>query len=87
MTNANDPAMPTLIYDNYSGKPNGHYEGLTKLEAFTKAAMQGLCANSDILNQNMDWEEREHTIGRLSALIAHATIAALNVEAEKEGGK
>lgn len=40
--NGNDPAYPTLIYEEKSGKPIAHREGLTKREMFAMAAMQGL---------------------------------------------
>lgn len=38
----NDPAYPTLLYDEPSGRPNSHRLGLTKREMFAMAAMQGI---------------------------------------------
>ena len=45
MTNANDPVIPHLTYNQTSGNANGFIEGLTKREYFAAMAMQGLIAN------------------------------------------
>lgn len=37
-----DPAYPTLVYDELTGKPNGHYEGITVLDALAIKAMQAI---------------------------------------------
>lgn len=40
-----DPAYPTLIYNEYSGEPNGHFEGVTLLDAFAMSVLNGLYAS------------------------------------------
>lgn len=63
-TNPNDNAYPLFA--------NGQLrDGLTKLEAFTMAAMQGLCANPDLSKRNGE-------IGETAVGIAQATLRALN---------
>jgi hypothetical protein len=47
------------------------YDGLTKLEAFTMAAMQGLCANPN------SWDVSNETIASASVNLAKATLEAL----------
>lgn len=56
--------------------PSQNFAGLTKLEAFTMAAMQGLCANTD-------WTDNTD-VGNLSVAIAKTTLDALE---KPEGGE
>ena len=45
MTNGNDLASPTLLYNSATGEANGHELGLTKREYFAAMAVQGLLAH------------------------------------------
>jgi len=67
--------MPTLFYNQMTGEPNGHSPGLTKLEAFTLAAMQGLCARDIPLSSVRI--DQDH-LAEEATRIAQATIEALN---------
>lgn len=44
MINPNDPAFPTQLYNEISGKPNGFREGLSIRAELAARAMQGLLA-------------------------------------------
>lgn len=39
MKNSDQPAFPTLLYNEVNGQPNGHRQGLTKREHFAAMAM------------------------------------------------
>lgn len=69
-TNPNDPASP--VENWHDEKEN--MPGLSKLEAFTMAAMQGLC--NGYFDKGNDIKPAE--IGEAAAFIAKATIQALN---------
>ncbi|HEU4344024.1 MAG TPA: hypothetical protein VFU31_20915 [Candidatus Binatia bacterium] len=63
-TNPDEPAFPTL---------NSRRAGLSRLEIFTLAAMQGLITTG--------WTGRENDLGACAVLYARATLAALEKEA------
>ena len=65
MNNQNEPAYPVLDPSDYLG--------LTKMEAFTMAAMHGICANSDDRAVGLVAEER----AEIAVKIAKATLAEL----------
>jgi len=69
-TEPNDSAYPMVLNDDNFNSSN-HQWGLSKLEAFTLAAMQGLCAASGNVYSS-------DQIGKDSVKIALKTIAALN---------
>jgi hypothetical protein len=69
-TNPDDTAYPVAESD-YSSVAYG----MTKREAFVKAAMMGLAANRG--NTNVD----RHSLGMWAVELAEATIAALNESA------
>lgn len=79
MINPNDPAYPDSIcvdqYGNVHATSNySHFQGMTKLEEFTKAAMQGLCAGIEPGITDADIKN----ISSAAVLIAKATIEQLN---------
>lgn len=41
----NDPAMPTLFYNEITGQANGHSAGLTIRQEFAVRAMQGIISS------------------------------------------
>jgi len=74
------PAYP-IGPDSSLNYPNEN--GLTKLEAFTMAAMQGLCANTRFLQQTEGLQEREHgatwdCLAMNAVEIAKATLSELS---------
>ena len=74
MTNVNDPVH------SFFSEDNGNIIGLTKLEAFTLEAMQGLCSNPAFVRLYDDGSGiniRNH-LSPASVKIAKDTIAALN---------
>lgn len=71
MTNPNDPAFPVNPTDS-AGSIAEYTPGLTKREAFIKAAMQGYCSNP-LLER-----ETEIDIAFLAVRQADATIAEMN---------
>ncbi len=75
MTKANEPANPTLTYNVTTGKPDGHYLGLTKRELFAAKAMQGLISREYGMRQV---ERESPTVAELAVKMADALIAALN---------
>lgn len=80
--------MRNPLYDEYAN-PGAHpipggvrtFSGMTKLEAFTMAAMQGMCAASGISNRlgNSPGEVSE-AMARGALRIAKATLDALQKE-------
>jgi hypothetical protein len=71
-TKPNDSASPMVLNDDNFASAN-HQWGLTKLEAFTMAAMQGLLAGTfDIRND----------VGKAALYRAKQTIEALNQESK-----
>jgi hypothetical protein len=75
-TKPNDSASPMVLNDDNFASAN-HQWGLTKLEAFTMAAMQGLCQGKKTADIKMG---ECVDIGECALLIAKATIEALNQE-------
>jgi hypothetical protein len=73
-TNPNDPASPVTPEINPRDPELSAYFGLTKLEAFTMAAMQGLCAP---YYQGLN-PTKPKEIAESAVFIAKATIEALN---------
>ena len=71
--NPDDPAYPHAV-EQIGPDSSGRFPvaGLTKREAFTKAAMQGLCYTASMVmdDTNMD-------IGKQSVALADATLRAL----------
>lgn len=92
-TNPDEPAFPLAdTVDGYemwweSLKPGGVNYGLSKLEIFALAAMQGLCANPAILeaqhkagcSPDSGWRN----VAEAAVAQARATLAALEKEATK----
>jgi len=73
MTDNKDlPAYPIHI----DVPPNSERQGLTKIEAFTMAAMQGLCANPFYLETNFG--KTIPGIAEDAIKIAKATLALLD---------
>ena len=66
--NMNMPASPSIVYLK-GGRVCA--TGLTKLEAFTMAAMQGLCSNPN------SWDVSNETIAGASVNLAKAALKAL----------
>jgi len=76
-TNPNDPASPMVEqFETIQGAQQ--HKGLSKLEAFTMAAMQGLC--NGYFDKGNDIKPAE--IGEAAAFIAKATIEALNEQTQ-----
>jgi len=81
MSNKDMPAYPVIAGDEwYTNKTTGNrhpllpeISGLTKLEAFTKAALQGLCANPEVFNAFENADE----YGRIAVNMAEAALAEL----------
>jgi len=59
-TKHNDPAFPTLVYDEKSGMPNGHYEGITLRDYFAAKAMQAIISNSDTLRECINYAIKDN---------------------------
>jgi len=78
-TNPNDPAngFSTNASDAI-GATLEYFAGLTKLEAFTMAAMQGLCASGNEVYQVNGGYVSGDSLGVDAVRIAKATIQALN---------
>jgi hypothetical protein len=71
MKNQDKPAMPITGMDH-------QHLGLTKLEAFTMAALQGVCVPDD----GAIWtEETPKALGEAAVEIAKATLKALEEQA------
>lgn len=70
----NDPAYPTLLYDDNSGRPTGHRLGLTKREMFAMAAMQGIMGNP---SANPTGEVHFHNIAEDAVKIADELLKQL----------
>jgi len=66
------PAFPSPEFLGDSGL------GLTRLETFTMAAMQGLCANSAFGGPVGPAETPEGTLARIAVTIAKAALAELS---------
>lgn len=45
MKNGDQPAAPTLVYNESTGERNGHRQGLTKREMIAAMALQGVLGN------------------------------------------
>jgi len=73
-----DPNHPATGFSTQASDALGctleHFDGLTKLEAFTMAAMEGLCSQQ----ASFDTEDQFERIGQKAVKIAEATIKALN---------
>jgi hypothetical protein len=79
MTNPNDPAFPSPSKWNMHGEPKMQdFPGLTKREAFAKAAMQGLHANPRVFDEIQGHEDALAQVARWAVEAADALIAALN---------
>jgi hypothetical protein len=83
MDNKDMPAMPVSIItkqyevDGYKYvEAVEHYEGLTKLEDFTKAAMQGLLSNISMIDGAT--ESQIARIKYTSILVAESVLAELD---------
>lgn len=79
--NPNDPAFPIPVgyrdaHGNYYGCES---LGLTKLEIFTLAAMQGICSLSEYHSPHV----KHSDLGFDAVQIDKATLAALEQEQEK----
>ena len=72
----NEPASPTLFYDEITGKPNGFSVGLTIHQELAKAAMQGMCSNIDPLKEHFD--ETWYRIAEKADRMATVMIWQLN---------
>lgn len=80
MENAKLPAYPLVKIDE-DGRPyfDKRDSGLTKLEAFTMAAMQGLCSMENKSDQVFSSiEEAYATIANIAVGIARATLSELS---------
>lgn len=79
MTKANDPAFPPSVS---MGGPEGRevfIDGLTKREEFSKAAIQGLLANSELREGFMGTKiPSSQTVATWAIEQADALIAELN---------
>lgn len=80
--NGNLPAYPRTAF-NKEGlitSDDPEFNGLTKLEAFTKAAMQGLCnsAGSEWINGRSLTQSQVDLISRSAVWIATATLSELS---------
>lgn len=72
MENKNKPAYPA--YDPW-GKPT---DGLTKLEVFAMAAMQGICSNLKHIDETYKNQNQAEVIASKSLRIAEETLKSLN---------
>lgn len=92
MENMNKPAYPIVNGDGFPSNieavdPKDKFStGLTKLEAFTMAAMQGMCANSDYtayVRREQPNEILMDVISRECVNIAKATLKSLEEDGKQ----
>ena len=79
MTNGNDAVHPSDAFIDQNAVIHPTQKGLTKREAFAMAAMQGLCANTAMVNQEQTVKGMAYLTDSAIA-IADAQIAAINVQ-------
>jgi len=83
MNNEQLPAFPTNTGPGFDEGWCAPAEGLSKLEAFTKAAMQGLASNSYFVESIMTCEDVKNghdTLASTALNIARATLSTLQDE-------
>jgi hypothetical protein len=80
MNNGDQPAAPTLLYNESTGERNGHRQGLTKREMIAAMALQGILSGiyggggDNYLRQMTEWHKQGSPLDNVGAAAARDAI-------------